>query len=43
MDMLYLSMLSNVTAFSLENGRLVLSLGGSGDEMIFDKGRESRL
>ncbi|MDP2216986.1 MAG: META domain-containing protein [Methanolobus sp.] len=43
MDMLYLSMLSNITAFSLENGRLVLSLGGSGDEMIFDKGRERRL
>lgn len=42
MDMMYLSMLSNVTAFSLENGRLVLSLGGSGDEMIFDKGKESR-
>ncbi|MDG6244595.1 MAG: META domain-containing protein [Methanolobus sp.] len=38
MDMLYLSMLSNVTNFSLENDRLVLSLGHSGDEMIFDKG-----
>jgi heat shock protein HslJ len=36
MDVLYLSMLSNVTAFSLQNGRLVLSLGNSGDEMLFD-------
>ncbi|MGB3906981.1 MAG: META domain-containing protein [Methanomethylovorans sp.] len=38
MDTLYLSMLSNVTAFSLENEQLVLSLGDSGNEMIFDRG-----
>ncbi|WP_305064412.1 META domain-containing protein [Methanococcoides sp.] len=38
LDSQYLSLLSNVTTFSMENDQLVLGIGEDGDRMLFVKG-----
>ncbi|NPE31440.1 META domain-containing protein [Methanococcoides sp. SA1] len=38
LDSQYLSLLSNVTTVSMENGQLVLGVGENGDRMLFVKG-----